>query len=71
MDKQIKVTLQMNKAQSRLIRRMLNNEERKLVKKLWTESNEAVASRLELEIMELRTLENSIFLDELASEANQ
>jgi len=71
MDKQINVTLQMNKAQSRLIRRMLNNEERKLVKKLWTESNEAVASRLELEIMELRTLENSIFLDELASEANQ
>jgi len=72
MDKQINVTLQMNKAQSRLIRRLLDNEERRLVKQLWsTSTTDAEASRLELELCELRTIENSIFLDELESEKNQ
>ena len=71
MDKQIKVTLQMNKAQSRLIRRLLDNEERRLRKEQDDEPNEYLSARLELQISELRTIENSIFLDELVSEANQ
>jgi len=72
MEKPIVITLQMDKEQSRLIRRLLNNEERRLVKHLWSNSTtDDEASRLELQISQLRTIENSIFLDELVSEANQ
>ena len=71
MEKPIVITLHMNKEQSRLIRRLLNNEERRLRKEQDDEPNEYLSARLELQISELRTIENSIFLDELESEANQ
>ena len=71
MDKQINITLQMNKEQSRLIRRLLNNEERRLRKEQDDEPNEYLWARLELQISEIRAIENSMFLDELKSEASQ
>lgn len=68
MDNEIQVTLNLTKAQSRLVRRLLEKEEARLRKDQDYEPNEYLWCRLQVQIDELNVIENKIFLDELESE---
>ena len=68
MDNEIQVTLDLTKAQSRLIRRLLDKEEARLRKEQDHEPNECLWCLLQIQIDELNVIENKIFLDELESE---
>ena len=69
MDKNINITLNLNKEQTRFIRRTLDRAWSRLQTKLQEEPNEYAQARLELQMNDIRLLENEIFFQELQSEA--